>query len=498
MGLPDVNEFRLAIPALMEFETLVHDFLGRVVAFADIDDVESKSIIEAVSSALIFIEAGLEADHDIALPIELEASVDSHSLTIGIRETGAPQDDGSWQVEKGVSHSLHEVFDEVHWIQLGALGSELRLRRHRPHPEISTLVEVHHRLETKPLDHVADSAGGASGSEATPTYDIRRFQDGDEIEVARQFYESYGRSYPNPDLLYPARIRGMNGDGRLHSIVVENGDGVIGGHYGIERPDLGMVGEAGLAVIDPSNRGHGLLEKMRAFLVEEARGLDLLGLWSQPTARHPYSQKMNIKFGSTLCGLSLGTTPADVTLRGSEDEENPTRHSCFLYWLPLAEEPHLTASVPESMASLLGELYQARARGHRFETALVPPGSSEENAATVRGRFNRARRSGTVTVSRVDHMTLPLVRQLVSDLLEISGAEVIYADLPITDRSCAWLAEALVDDGFVLCGVGPRFLDGEDALRLQRLAVPLDFDELVVEGDLARRVTDFITNSPSP
>lgn len=492
MSTPGSNEFRLVLPGLSTFGNLVNDFLDQALSFAGCSGEELEQIIDAVVVALNLIEDRVKMDDDPALPIELVVEIDPRALDISIVEHGVPLGDRDHFMGLSEESLLHALFDEVHWVQLGTRGSSIHLHRLRENTEITALVDVVPETDSSRLHEVEK----ISSVSRDVHYTFRRFRAGDEFEVSRQFYQSYGRTYPNPDLLYPERILCMNEQGRLHSIIVECEKGSIAGHYGIERPDLGVVGEAGLAVVDPAHRGHGIFASMRTFLVEEARTLGLIGLWSQPTTRHAYSQKMNIKFGSTLCGLSLATTPASVNLRGNEAEEKAERHSCFLYWLPLGEEPAITASVPDSMASLFGDLYQARARDCRLETALVAPDASEEIAATVGGRFNRARRTGSVTISRIDRMTLPLVRQLVSDLLEISGAEVIYADLPITDRSCAWLAEALLDDDdFVLCGIGPRFIDGEDALRLQRLAVPVDLDELVVEGDLARKMTDFITSS---
>jgi hypothetical protein len=97
-----------------------------------------------------------------------------------------------------------------------------------------------------------------------------------------------------------------------------------------------------------------------------------------------------------------------------------------------------------------------------------------------------------IQVSAIDQLTLSMVRQLTSDLVDFASADVIYLDLPITDVCCAWLAEALRDDGFILCGIGPRFLSGEDSLRLQRLLVHVAPDSLVVEGDLASRLADHV------
>ena len=83
--------------------------------------------------------------------------------------------------------------------------------------------------------------------------------------------EAYGRSYPNPDLYVPDRIDLLNREGRLHSIICESPEGDVVGHYALERPNLGPIGEAGQAVIDHRHRGHGLMKPMRAAVEEAGR-----------------------------------------------------------------------------------------------------------------------------------------------------------------------------------------------------------------------------------
>jgi hypothetical protein len=54
------------------------------------------------------------------------------------------------------------------------------------------------------------------------------------------------------------------------------------------------------------------------------------------------------------------------------------------------------------------------------------------------------------------------------------------------------LADALAGEGFIFCSVGPRFISGEDSLRMQRLVAPIDLDSLVIEGDLPGRIADHV------
>jgi hypothetical protein len=488
MASSDSAEFRLVIQGFSNFDRLIHDFLEETLSFAGYSGEELEQILLGACTVLNLVEKKLEVDENYSLPVELSVNIDRRSLSVSIIEQGEPLADRDQLMGFSEEMLLHKIFDEMHWVQLGVRGSEIRLHRIRNDAKSPTLVDIH-----QGVDSAHHEQRSASSAPRDMSYEIRRFRSGDELEISRQFYKSYGRSYPNPDLLYPERILAMNNQGLLHSVIVETEDGSLAGHYGIERPDLGPIGEAGLAVIDPGHRGRGLLTKMRSFLVDEARALGLLGLWSQPTARQSFSQKMNIKFGSTIHGLSLGTTPSEVELRGADGEDPASRYSCFLYWYPMDDEAPILCSVPESQSGILGSLYDERGRPHQFDvTTNHPPEPVGDSSSNIRGSFNRARRTGMIQVSAIDQLTLSMVRQLTSDLVDFASADVIYLDLPITDVCCAWLAEALRDDGFILCGIGPRFLSGEDSLRLQRLLVHVAPDSLVVEGDLASRLADHV------
>ncbi|MEE2971700.1 MAG: GNAT family N-acetyltransferase, partial [Planctomycetota bacterium] len=370
----------------------------------------------------------------------------------------------------------------------------------RDRPTIEVLEEARQRIE-----HAEAEAAQSDVEPSTRTteYRIRDYRVGDGLEVARRIYEAYGRSYPNPDLYVPERIDRLNREGRIHSIVCESDDGDVVGHYALERPDLGPIGEAGQAVIDHRHRGHGLMKPMRAAVEEAGRSLGLLGIWSQPTARHPVSQRMNLGFGSTPCALCLGTTPAGATLRGGvtgaiEDDANPARHSCFLYWHPLREEPPLVARVPEAVAAVLEPLYAARGRTVDFRTEVVDPPLGHE---TVASRFDSSRSVAWITVDRITVGALDAIQATMQAMENSVGAATVFIDLPIDDPGCVGLADHLLAEGIRLAGIGPRFrtIDGpqraEDVLRLQANPAPVDLEGLVVEGDLGRALADAVLDS---
>lgn len=498
MNVPDRIELKLDLPGLPELAPLLRDFAGRALDLAEFSGKWRDDLLEAFLCGVELVERTLAQQGDAIVPLEIGATIDPHALEFKILEHGLPL---GGDLENAAGGDITErirpntIFDRLWWVQKGREGSELHLRVKRTHSSIELLEDVRHRLD---LEEAENAHSDTSPSEMTGEYRIRDYQPGDGLEVARRIYEAYGRSYPNPDLYIPERIDLLNQSGRLHSIVCESPAGEIVGHYALERPDLGPIGEAGQAVIDHRHRGHGLMKPMRAAVEAAGAKLGLLGIWSQPTARHPISQKMNIKFGSTPTGLCLGTTPAEASLRGgvaSESEETglAARHSCFLYWDPIVEEPPLRAFVPEHLVSVLSKLYSARKREVTFETDTGEPSLGHSNINT---HYDSSRGVAWVALDHITTGAFDGIQAAINAMESSASAATVFVDLPIDEPGCGRLATQLMAQGLRLAGIGPRFRtvnderQAEDVLRLQLNVAPVDIAGLVVEGDLGRALAE--------
>jgi hypothetical protein len=239
---------------------------------------------------------------------------------------------------------------------------------------------------------------------------------------------------------------------------------------------------------------------MRAAVEAAGAELGLLGIWSQPTARHPVSQRMNLKFGSKPSALCLGTTPAEATLRGGvagqqENTEVPARHSCFLYWHPLEPEPALVAYVPEKLAPIIERLYTERGREVKIVTEAV---SAPLGHSPVHTRFDAARGVAWIALDQVTDGAYDSVKAAIDAMQSGAGAATLFIDLPIDLPGTPALAAALRADGIRFAGIGPRFRPvddarrGEDVLRLQLNPAPVDLAGLVVEGEVGRLLAEMV------
>ena len=499
--LPDRHEFRLSIPGLPELRDMVRSFVEQTLRFAEFDDAAVEQLAAALASAARLVEAAVEEGGDADLPLTIAAVVDGAAVEFSLLEQGRPLGDGDTdRLGADIPERIRpaRVFDRMWWVHRGPAGSELHLRKARPHAEIATLTVAAERCDADTAERTEHEAAAPPATD----YRLRPFREGDALEVARCIYEAYGYTYPNPDLFYPERITALNVAGQLRSLIAEAPNGDVVGHYALERPDLGPIAEAGQAVVHHAHRGRGLMQLMRAAVEDDGRRIDLLGIWSQPTARHPFSQKMNLAFGSVPCALSLGTTPATTVLRGNETKrDGAARQSCFLYWHPLSAEMPLRASVPEALVPLFTDLYAARKREVTFDAELRRPARLADPNAAVHTAFDRIRAVGKILVEQIGAETADIIIDAARVIQDAAGAEVIYVDLPIDDPSCAWCATTLLTQGFIPAGIGPRFHrrpeGAEDVLRLQKPIAPIDRDGLIAEGDLGRRLADIVLTAMS-
>lgn len=487
--MPDEQlDFQIRLPAMPELRGLIRSFLLEVLEVAGFTPEDRETLGDRILELLVRIErlADERAGDDL-LPIEIGATVDPSRVTIVCREHGIPIDDAT-------IGSRIEGIDEMRWVQHGS-DSELQIVQRRPARPIEVLETAKAReaaAEATPADPAVDPSTTAD------EYAIRGYRKGDGIGIARTIYETYGRDYPNPDVYDPVRIDELNSTGRLVSIVCESPSGATAGTYALERPGLERIGEAGQAVIDPAHRGHGLMRPMRAEIERIGRSLGLYGIFSQPTARHPLSQRMNLKFGSTPSALCLGTTPASAAFRagvagGTDAGKDAGRHSCLLYWHPLQEETPIRAFVPDPLAELVEALYAARGRDATVETASTSAAPSRRSVCTT--HFDATRGVARIAADACDSTTTMQVRSAILAISAVPGAATIFVDLPIDDPGTARVGSELLGEGLRPAGIGPGFqtlgspdAPVEDVLRLQTSIAPVDLDGLVVEGALGERI----------
>ena len=239
-----------------------------------------------------------------------------------------------------------DAVDEVHWLAFGREGKALQVVKW-----------LHER-------HVTDGASPESLKAFTDDvplappqdYTIRRMQCCEAAQVSQLMYRTYGNSYFNEDVYYPDRVAAQNDRGKVLSYVAVAADGTIAGHYALERNQAGPVAEGGQAVVDPTHRGRGLLDRMKDFSLEEAARLNLAGWYADAVTVHTLTQKSNTGHGGHLTAVDLATGPK--TEKFGKADVQPQRVTCLLYFHWLQPAAARTVYVPARHRAIVGEIYE--------------------------------------------------------------------------------------------------------------------------------------------
>jgi hypothetical protein len=314
-------------------------------------------------------------------------------------------------------------------------------------------------------------------------YAVRRFQPEDAAGVSDCFKRVYGDTYVvHRDVYHPDAIARENRTGRLISVVAIDPRGTLVGHYAVERPDLGQIGETGEAVVLPEHRHHRLMERMRQLLVEEARRLRMIGLYGLPVTNHLFSQKMYEHTDGHPVGVCLGDTPKSFH---NIDEPLTQRLSCLLYFEYLQYPAPVACHVPPRHRDFLARIY----RQFGIEVELrpgVPPAGPGEFASSYSAGLGQ----GVIRVIRCGTDSAARIRQLCREWR--GAAQVISLDLPLGQAGALELCRLVEEDGFFFSGLGPHFAGDGDTLRLQRLDTELDISQLQIADPFARELVDYV------
>ena len=410
---------------------------------------------------------------------------ESHGkLEITVRDYGIPQniDEMEAAVHQGVDVGLRlfgisckEIADEVHWMGYGPEGKELRISKWLHNTDITKAVR---RQEPEVSIRKTSPA-------SEQEYTVRRIREGEGLQVSQLIYKVYSGTYFNRDVYYPERIESLNAKGTVLSFVAVTSDAEVVGHYALERNINGPVVEGGEAVVDPAHRGRKLLERMKETALSEARQIGLAGVYADAVTVHPYTQRSNVHFGAKLVCADLGIAPRNEHFLGLSGDQ-PQRISCLLYYLHLGKAGHKKVHVPQRHKQITREIYSNLGFPVEFGNGQEPEG---KGVCTVRIDSGAAR--AMIRVERAGIDTVHAVRHARRELAEHSHAEVVFADLPLTDPSTQHIVEALEEYGFSFAGIEPDFSESGDMIRLVYLTEPLKQEHIVTYEEFAGRLVEY-------
>ncbi len=284
---------------------------------------------------------------------------------------------------------------------------------------------------------------------------------------------AYGSTYDAEWVYDPEEIARRITDGELVSIIAMAPDGTALGHTALmTEGGESRVLHSGVAVVTEAARGAHLFTRVKSFGAEWAREAGYVGLFSEATAAHPFSQKANVDLGAKETGFLIGWIPPTVVNNAASSSGAASgagrRSSVALFYLKLNDGYERPIYAPRRHREVLRDLVEVTGlRGVVQDpdeaaplpqtTALMVTAKEDHNIAII-----------TVTdpgLDLVDAVTTKMRRAM-----DVDGRDAVYLDLPLENPASALLLDRHdADFPFAFAGVFPNLHVSGDVLRLTAL-----------------------------
>lgn len=438
--------------------------------------VEARGLAGAVEEACVnAIQHGFDPDEPGT--VEVRAVRRAGQLVFCIRNDGLPFDSGSLARGGLGSRLMQGLADEVHVRNLGPQGMQVELLKTLPFQSVDDLFGSEEPLPADPPKAPLD----------TPL-EIRLMEPSESLQLGRLVYRTYGHTYAGSYIYFPDRVAEMLTAGQLISCIVMAPGGEMVGHTGLTRSSLeAATGEVGQAMVDPRYRGRHLFERMKAFLVQEAQRLGMLGVYSEAVTVHPFTQEGNRRLGASETGLIPAYVPGTFRFKKIPGGDGPLRQAVMLYYMRARPEDRREIHPPPAHRGILEEIVTASRLDRGFGSGAPLPGSPARVEAGLKVEWGL----GSIRIRSWGEDAVSQVQMHLRDLC-VKRMDTILLDLPLDDPATAVGTEAMEALGFSFAGLVPE-LEGSDCLRLVYLNnVPVDPDRIATASDLGRRVKDYV------
>jgi serine/threonine-protein kinase RsbW len=377
-------------------------------------------------------------------------------------------------------YQLKRYMDEVSLHNLGHEGKKIVLIKHLAS---KTITEYYAECELAPYEI---SRSEIKADTAETRYCVRQMKASEAVEVSKTVYRAYGYSYAREYMYFPEKIIALNNSGHLHSAVVVVGDDEIAGHCALQYwEENSRIAELSAGIVKPEYRSRGYFAKMTEYLVNEARGKDLLGIFVHTVTNHTFSQKTGHRSGLEDCAIRLGLIPPTTIFKGFSESFHQ-KSSIIIQFRYLSIPPPVTIHLPPSHHTIVAAIYRNLGITPKisFKSEVQKPGHQSVYKVQVVAPLNFAR-------INIESYGNNVIREIRAELKELclKQIEVVNLYLNLFDPLTADMTEAFETLGFFFAGVMPAGLATGDALILQYLNnVPIDYEQIKITSDIARQI----------
>lgn len=323
--------------------------------------------------------------------------------------------------------------------------------------------------------------------------EIRFLQPEEAVSLADCVCRCYGGDYALEWVYEPRAVAERLRCGVMRSVVGVAEDGQLVGHLGLNFDSIGArTAEAGQAIVDPRYRGHHLFTSLKRFAAQWGREARLLGLLSEATVAHPYSQAANVALGAHEMGLLLGYIPAAVNDRVIGRNSSGLRHAVTLYYLATGRGEPATVHLPSPHERIVRRILDAGG----FDVVEAGGSAGLSHASSRIGvAVDRELSQAVVSIEAAGADLHDAIRAHQRALCE-ARVDCIYLDLPLANPATPAAINAIDGLGFFFGGILPYRRHDGHVLRLQCLnGVTVRRDDIAVASDLGAELRDLVCDA---
>jgi serine/threonine-protein kinase RsbW len=468
--------------------------IAKIIGFVGQD---LNAISEGVRQAIVAqMRYSFEPGEKAVIEISCERIVEG--LKIVLKDKGLPFDDSAVSAQSnkppsspassfglgilGLKKHMHEVL--LH--NLGSRGKEIVLVKHLKNKDITDYCAA---CELEPYEE-SDLQIQSDPKQRQCT--VRRMKPEEAVEVSKSIYKTYGYTYPHEFIYYPEKIAALNESGRIHSAVAVMDGKDVAGHCALYYwEDNPGIAEMVAGVVNPEFRSHGCLTKLTDYLIERAQSEGLSGILGEAVTNHVISQRTGHQHHLNDCAVLLGMLPLKASFRGFS--EMPSGKISMVMAFRYLKSPRpVSLFLPLQHENIIRKIYEGFGKSPKIKWQ-----ENEKNTAKQKQSVFRINVLGALSYAKIiidDYgQAIESEIQLKLKELRLKKIEVIHLYLNLADPLTPHFCPQFEKLGFFFGGVLPGGLKDGDALILQYLNnVPVDYDAIQLESDIAKKILEHI------
>jgi len=477
------ESLRITVPNNLRYLPLILDSTAAFAEMLGFDDKQINEVTLGVEEAVVNVidhafAEGEQASFELIfqqVPLGMQVLIKDQGMPFDPHELARMAEMDSFREDtRGLGlHLMYRFMDEVSFVNLGKNGKETRLLKY--------LGRVPEAMDSPPPE-------AEQHPENIPAYQIRRMLPHEAVEVSKCAYMSYGYTYSNEHVYYPERLRQLNEEGKMVSLVAVSDSGEIIGHVALIFDDSDpLVPVSDDAFVKPQYRGSGCLNDLGRALIGWAVDNDILGSYALAVTSHPYSQKVASKWGynDTAIFISIDTPFAFKAIK-EEAGQRESESLLFVYFRPPQD---VKIYAPCHHAGMITQIYQHQG----VQATILSPASDlqlPDQEPIIEVKYDPCI-IAYIKVKQYGRNVTGEVSRILKGLC-IQRTETIYLYLPLNSPYTCLLTHEFETLGFFFAGIIPGS-EGRNLLILQYLNNQvIDYSQICINSAIGQKVLDYI------